>query len=92
MNWKDKNNAQLIHAFLSLKTEEKMERFLRDLMTEKEIEEFGKRLEAASLLTKGVPYVEIEAQTGLSSTTVARVSKWLHGEHGGYRDVLKKIT
>ena len=91
MNWKSKSNHNLIEAFLSLKTREEAECFLRDLMTENEIGEFAKRLQAAQMLERGTPYAQIESTTGLSSTTVARVSKWLKGTGGGYRGVVGKM-
>lgn len=91
MNWNDTKNKQLIAAILALKTEDEARRFLRDLMTEKEIEEFGKRLRAAEMLTEKIPYTRIENETGLSSTTVARVAKWLNGKEGGYRTIINKL-
>jgi uncharacterized protein YerC len=60
-------------------------------MTESEIEEFAKRLTAAIMLSDNVPYSAIEKATGLSSTTVARVSKWLGGTEGGYRTVIARV-
>ncbi|OGG53278.1 hypothetical protein A2851_01660 [Candidatus Kaiserbacteria bacterium RIFCSPHIGHO2_01_FULL_53_29] len=91
MNWNSKQNKALIEAFLTLKTPAEAQRFLRDILTENEIEEFGKRLQTARLLTDKVPYSEIEARTGLSSTTVARVARWLHKGTGGYSLVLKRL-
>ena len=91
MNWKSKENTSFIKAILSLETNNKAERFLRDLMTEKEIKEFANRLKAAEMLTHNIHYTTIEEETGLSSTTVARVSKWLKGKEGGYRTVINKL-
>ena len=89
--WNTQRNIRLVDAFLALETRDEAKRFLRDLMTENEIEEFGRRLEAAKLLTAGTPYESITSTTGLSSTTVARISKWLKGTLGGYGLVLKRI-
>ncbi len=91
INWKTKENQQLLSAFLIPKNKEEMKSFLRDLMTAKEIEEFSNRLEAAKLLTKKSNYIAITKKTGLSSTTIARISKWLNGSLGGYRLVLKQL-
>lgn len=91
MNWDNKENKQLIRAILALETPDETKRFLRDLMTEKEIEEFSKRLRVAEMLYKKVHYNAIEEKTGLSSTTVARVSKWLKGKAGGYRIILDRL-
>ena len=91
MNWNSKENQTLVRAVLALKTPDEVRRFFRDLMTQGEIEEFGKRLKTAELLTNKVPYSIIEKQTGLSSTTIARVSKWLNGKEGGYKTVINRL-
>lgn len=67
-------------------------KFLRDLLTEKELIEFGNRWKAARMLSKNIPYTEIEKETGLSSTTVARVSKWLNSGKNGYKLVLSRLS
>ena len=92
INWDKKENKQLIEAFLALKNEDETKRFLRDIMTKKEILEFANRLEAASLLTQDVQYNAIIESTGLSSTTIARISKWLKGSLGGYRLILARLN
>jgi len=91
MNWKNENNQKLIEAFLTLKTSGQTRDFLRDLMTEDEIREFSNRLKAARMLSQKIPYSSIVKATGLSSTTVARVSKWLNGPLGGYKSVISKL-
>lgn len=91
VNWNTKENEQLIKAILALRNADEAKRFLRDLMTEKEIKEFANRLKAASLLSKDVQYNAIIESTGLSSTTIARIAKWLRGSLGGYRLVLARL-
>ena len=91
INWNTKENKQLIEAILSLETIDEAKRFLRDLMTRGEIEEFAKRLKTAEMLSNKVPYSIIERETGFSSTTIARVSKWLNTGTGGYKDILSNI-
>ena len=91
MNWNTPRNTQLVRALLPLQTPEEARRFLRDLLTPDEIDEFAKRFQTAELLTRKVPYSVIEKKTGLSSTTIARVSKWLKGKEGGYRSVIAKM-
>ena len=54
VDWNTKKNRQLVEAILALKDADEAKRFLRDLMTAKDIKEFANRLEAASLLTKDV--------------------------------------
>ena len=91
MDWNSTDKKALVQAILTLQTADEARRFLRDLLTENEIEEFSKRLKAAEMLAEDFPYSEIERQTGLSSTTVARVSKWLKGKEGGYRSIINKL-
>lgn len=91
MDWKDNGNEALVKAILSLETFGEAKHFLRDLMTEKEVTEFSKRLQAAELLIKKTPYSVIKQKTGLSSTTIARVSKWLNGKEGGYKTIINRL-
>ena len=81
----------LVEALLALKNQAEMKKFLRDLLTEKEIEEFARRWQAAQMLDQKVPYSAIVKATGLSSTTVARVSQWLNKGMGGYRLLLTRL-
>ena len=90
MDWNKPANKIFVESILSLKNAGEARRFLRDLMTETEIAEFSKRYMAAVMLSDKVPYSAIERSTGLSSTTVARVSKWLNGSLGGYRRVIAR--
>jgi TrpR-related protein YerC/YecD len=91
MNWNQIDTKRLVAAILALKNTDEARRFLRDLMTEGEIVEFSKRLQAATMLTNKVPYTKIVRQTGLSSTTVARVARWLAGPVGGYRLIISRL-
>ena len=92
MSAKDtKKNEDLIRAILSLKNTDEANRFFRDLLTEAEIVEFGNRFCAARMLSEKQPYSAIEKETGLSSATVARVSKWLNSGKNGYKDVIAKM-
>ncbi len=92
VQWNTKENKQLIQAVLALKNANEAKRFLRDLLTESEIKEFANRLEVASLLSRDVQYNAIIESTGLSSTTIARIAKWLKGSLGGYRLILNRIS
>lgn len=83
-------SEELYKAILSLKTLNEAQRFFRDLLTEEEIEEFSKRWQAAQMLDAAVPYTTIQEKTGLSSTTVARISRWLKNGKEGYRLVLDR--
>ncbi len=91
IDWSTKKNKQLIASILSIKNTNEAEKFLRDLMTPIEVAEFANRLEAASLLSANMQYNFITKKTGLSSTTIARIAKWLNGPLGGYRLVLSRF-
>jgi len=82
----------LSRAILSLKNEDEARRFFWDLLTETEIEEFSRRFEVAQMLDKKIPYTEIEKKTSMSSTTIARISKFLQGTFGGYRLILDRLN
>jgi TrpR-related protein YerC/YecD len=88
-NPRNEKEKALCSAFLKLKTEKEMAAFLRDLLTLPEVEEFANRLEIARLLKKGVSYLKIAQQTGVSTTTVTRVAQWLNSGCGGYKKVLE---
>ena len=80
----------LAQAFLSIKTDKQMLAFLRDLLTESELEEFANRLEVAKLLDKGTSQRQVSNQTSVSIATVTRVNQWLKRGKGGYKFVIKK--
>lgn len=86
-----KDTRELYVAFLSLKNEDECKRFLRDLLTEGEIKEFVNRFKVARMLDKKVSYKKIEKETQMSSTTIARINKWLTKGMGGYRLVIERF-
>lgn len=86
-----KDVMQLVRAFSLLQGESDIKAFLTDLLTPREICDLAQRLEVARCLDEGASYVEVQAQTGASSTTVSRVSKALNGEYGGYRSLLIRL-
>ncbi len=84
-----KISEQLQKAFLQLKNKQDVFNFLRDILTEEEIIEISQRLDIAHRLQKWEIYKKIESDTGASSTTIARVAKFLKWKFGWYRQVLK---
>lgn len=91
-NWDNKTTEDLFKAILKLNNIAEAKKFFRDLLTSEELIEFGKRWQAAQMLSKNISYEKIEKETGLSSRTVARISKWLNRGMGGYKLMLKKIN
>jgi TrpR-related protein YerC/YecD len=80
----------LYNVILQLKSLNECQRFFRDLLTEYEISEFVERWKAARMLANGIPYTQIERETGLSTRTIARVARWLKKGKGGYMMMLKR--
>lgn len=87
---KSKDAKALYRALRMLKTDEECRMFLRDLLTETEIKEFINRWKVARMLDRKIPYEQIVNETNMSSTTIARISKWLTSGMGGYRLVLER--
>lgn len=82
----------LFKAFTKLDTPEEAANFCRDLMTEKEIEEFAGRFNVAIKLNEGKTQRATSAETGVSIATVTRVNQWLKRGRNGYSIVLKKLN
>lgn len=91
MNWDTKTSEELFRAVLSLESLGEAKKFFRDLLTEEEILEFAKRWQVAKMLYNDIPYTAIQKETSLSTTTIARISKWLKSGMGGYRLVLRRL-
>ena len=87
----DQDAKELYKAIQSLKTDEECKNFLRDLLTEAEMKETIQRWKIVRMLDQKVPYEEITRTTGMSSTTIARISKWLQKGMGGYRLILDRV-
>ena len=94
---KAKNKDSLISdihvAFSMLEDPDEARRFLIDLCTPGEIEAFAERFAIARALARGEKgYREIAADIGASTTTVARVARFLNQErHGGYKLIISRI-
>ena len=87
----NKDAKALYRAILALKNDNECKQFLRDLLTEAEIKEFTNRWKVARMLDQKNSYEEIEKDTCMSSTTIARVNKWLTNGKGGYKLMLKRL-
>lgn len=81
----------LFEAILRLETISEARRFFRDLLTKKELIELSQRWKVALMLHNKIPYTKIELETGMSSTTIARVHKWLKRGAGGYKLIINKM-
>lgn len=88
-NWNNNDSRDLFKTITRLTSEKEARNFFRDLLTEQEIIEFSNRWKAAKMLNLKIPYTKISEQTGLSSRTVARISKWLNSGMGGYKKMIQ---
>lgn len=86
-----KLSTPLLHIITHIDNTDDAFSFLRDLLTEAELIEFNQRLIIAYMLEQGISYKKIEEDTSASSTTIARVSKFLQGKFGGYKKFLRYI-
>lgn len=82
----------LCEALQSLDGASEIKRFLLDLSTPGELRALAERWRVAQLLDEGSKsYREISAETGVSTTTVTRVARFLSQEpHQGYRLALSR--
>ena len=90
---RNQRHQQLVHALHLTKDVAEMERFLVDLCTPAELRALSERWHVAKLLDEGGrSYREINAQTGVSTTTIGRVARFLNEEpHQGYRTILDRL-
>jgi len=84
----------LATTLTTIASADEMERFLIDLCTPTELRALSERWHVAKLLDKGsASYREINAMTGISTTTIGRVARFLKDEpHQGYRASLDRIV
>lgn len=80
-------SEDLCRALLAPRSAEEMARLLADLCTPAEIRTLAERWHVARLLDRnGLSYREIHEGTGVSTTTIVRVARFLKQEpHQGYR-------
>lgn len=80
-------------ALLTAKSRDEMRRLLVDLCTPVEIRTMAERWHVARLLdSSDLPYREIHERTGVSTTTIVRVGRFLRQEpHQGYRQAIDRL-
>jgi len=88
--WVTKDVENLFRAILKLRNIHEAQQYFRDLLTIPEIKSFAMRWRVAQMLNDGKTYQGIEKQTGMSSTTIARINRWLEYGEGGYKLILKR--
>jgi TrpR-related protein YerC/YecD len=83
----------LCDALLTPRSRQAMRRLLLDLCTPAELRTLAERWHVARLLDEtSLPYRDIHDATGVSTTTIVRVSRFLrHEPHGGYRRAIDAL-
>jgi len=83
----------LCDALLTAKSREEMRSLLLDLCTPAEIHTMAERWHVARLLDETeLPYREIHDRTGVSTTTIVRVGRFLRQEpNQGYRRAIDRL-
>jgi len=87
----DAKTVNLAKGFLQLKSESETVAFLRDLLTEPEMNEFAGRFLVAQALSQGKSQRTVAKETGVSIATVTRVNQWLLRGTGGYKLVISRL-
>ena len=90
---KPTNTYLELEAALTLLDDPKVVKdFLIDLCTPAELRALSERWHVAQILDEGgKSYRDIQAETGVSTTTIGRVARFLRDEpHGGYRAILNR--
>ena len=87
----DENIEFLYKCIASLETAEECRNFFEDICTKSELQEISRRLKAARMLSEGVIYADIAAQTGLSTATISRVNHCIKYGSEGYLTALEKM-
>ncbi len=84
---------QLAQALATLRSPQQARAVLADLCTPAEVRTLAERWHVARLLDEGkLTYREIHEVTGVSTTTIVRVARFLRQEvNGGYRTLLDAI-
>src|SRR5215217_8431918 len=85
--------GDLCKALLTPASAEEMRRLLADLCTPAEVRTLAERWHVARLLDETeLSYRDIHEATGVSTTTVVRVARFLRQEpHQGYRALLDRL-
>jgi len=83
---------KLYKAIVSLKNLDECRDFFSDILTPAELQSIKDRLIVADLLDEGYTYREINNITGVSLTTIGRVSRFLSDGSGGYSLVLRRLN
>lgn len=91
--WKEleQKSPELIKVFLSIKNEEELKMFFRDIMSERDLRELAMRWEVAKKLDAGVSFTQIQEESGESPVTISKINRWLKEGCGGYKMMIERF-
>lgn len=89
--WSELKSPDLIEVFLSLKNKDELKAFFRDIMSERDLRELDMRWEVAKKLDAGVPFLQIQEETGQSPVTITKINRWLTEGCGGYKMMIERM-
>ena len=82
---------KLFEAIKTLQGFDEYRSFFQDILTPSEFQAIKDRWTVAALLYEGYTYREINAISGVSITTIARVARFLSDGSGGYQIALERL-
>ena len=91
--WKEieVKSPDLLDVFMSFKNKDELKAFFRDLMSERDLREFAMRWEVAKKLDAGVPFSQIQEESGESPVTITKINRWLKEGCGGYKMMIDRF-
>ncbi len=91
-DWARSRDARsLSDAIVTLDDRNTAQRFLRDLCTERELEEMVARWAVVRGLAQGTSYRALHDATGVSTATITRINDWVRNGTGGYGEALERL-
>ncbi len=87
-----REHRRFCEALLQMKSVGECQRFMEDLCTPAELEAMVDRWRVVEMLKRDLTYREIAEQTGISVTTVGRVSRSLEMGNQGYQLAYSRLA
>jgi len=88
----DEDIDEVLMALVYIDNLKDMQNFSNDLFTEGELSIIAMRWKAVRMLRAGIVYTKVVETTGMSSATIARLSKLLSRRAGGFANMLEKMS
>ena len=82
---------ELFRALLSLRDLAECRAFFQDLCTPAELQALKDRWAVVECLAEGLSYRQVHDRTGVSLTTISRVTRYLGSGAGGYQKALERL-